>query len=323
MTTAAGDDAVEQAFEAWLAGRPVPSAEHRLGVFADAVRASATAPGRPSAALADLLATGLLTDQSSPSAATARSARRTPGRGRRRRLRMLGPALFAKFLSAGLAAKAATVAGVVVVGFGTAGFTGALPTHVQHSFATLVDSSTPFHAPDPAVAGTGTATRFADENDGTADENEGTADENDGTTDENEGTTDEGATDENGGTPGESGGTTGEQSPTTGDSGTAGAGTQDPSRPDTFGQQVSTMAHQNKQDGKPGVDGRTVSSLAHAKHSRSATDGDQQDGAAEDGTGDENSDAGTTADDRSGDRTGGHGSSGERGESAAHGRGHR
>ena len=64
---------------------------------------------------------------------------------------MLVPALFAKIASAGLAAKAATVAGVAVVGLSTAGFTGNLGP-VQHPFATLVDHATPFTAPDPAPA---------------------------------------------------------------------------------------------------------------------------------------------------------------------------
>jgi len=65
---------------------------------------------------------------------------------------MLAPALFAKIASAGLAAKAATVAGVAVVGFSTAGFVGALPVPAQHTFATVVDHATPFTAPDPTAS---------------------------------------------------------------------------------------------------------------------------------------------------------------------------
>jgi hypothetical protein len=165
MTTAADDSAVQEAFEAYLRGRrSVPAGDGTSGVdglvaFADAVRASATVPGRPSLALADLLATGLLPDQSSPSAATARTAG-PPSRAvrsRRRRIRVFASALFTKIASAGLAAKAATVAGIAVVGVSTAGFTGDLPTPAQHTFATLVDHATPFTAPD-STSTSGTST---------------------------------------------------------------------------------------------------------------------------------------------------------------------
>jgi hypothetical protein len=144
MTTPADDTAVEEAFEAYLAGRSVPPGQVRLGSFADAVRASATEPGRPNAALAELLATGLLQDQPGPAARPAR-------RPRRRRTRVLASALFAKIASAGLAAKAATAVGVTVVGLTTAGFTGSLGP-AQHGFATLVDHATPFTAPDQTSA---------------------------------------------------------------------------------------------------------------------------------------------------------------------------
>ena len=116
MTTAADDTADEAAFEAFLAGRPVPEEAADLAAFAGAVRATATQPGRPNAALAELLATGLLTDQSSPSTRTAPSAGSPPRRSRvrrRRRFAMFFPALLAKFLSAGAVAQAATGAGIV------------------------------------------------------------------------------------------------------------------------------------------------------------------------------------------------------------------
>lgn len=61
---------------------------------------------------------------------------------------MFLPALLAKLASAGLVAKAATGAGLVVVGLTTAGFTGHLPAPAQHTFATVVDSVTPLTAPD-------------------------------------------------------------------------------------------------------------------------------------------------------------------------------
>jgi hypothetical protein len=255
MTTPAEDDAVERAFEALLVGRPTASAESGLVAFTEAVRASATAPGQPSAALAELLANGLLTDQPSQSRRTARSAgrnaRRESVRGRKRRFRMLAPALFAKIASAGLAAKAATVAGVAVVGFSTAGFVGALPTPAQHAFATVVDHATPFTAPDS------TATTSP-------------------STDLTGGTTD----------------TTGGQAPAAVDTSTT-TTTETPAAPTPFGQQISQMAHQNKADGHPGVDGQAVSSMAHARHSSAAAEpGD--DGAEQPGdgtiTGDDGSD---------------------------------
>ena len=145
MTTAADDSAVEDAFEALLAGRPVPEEAAGLVAFTASVRATATSPGRPSAALADLLATGLLIDQSSPSARTARSAGTPPSREsrvrRRRRSTMFLPALFAKFLSAGALAQAATGAGVVLVVATGAGATGLLGEDVQDTVSSVVGAS--------------------------------------------------------------------------------------------------------------------------------------------------------------------------------------
>ena len=226
MTTPADDATVEEAFEAYLAGRVVPAAGDGLAFFADAVRASATEPGRPSAALADLLATGLLTDLSSSSARTTRSA--VPGR--RRRTRMFLPALLAKLASAGLVAKAATGAGLVVVGLTTVGFTGHLPDSAQHTFATVVDSVTPLTAPDPQTATDGTTSGGTD---GSGTESSGT---------EPSGTEPSGT-----------------ETPDTDTSGTT------PSTPTPFGQQVSQLAHDDS-DGKPGVDGQAVSSLAHDRN---------------------------------------------------------
>jgi hypothetical protein len=156
MTTAADDAAVEDAFEAYLAGRPVSgkSADSfpGLAAFSETVRATAIQPGRPNAALADLLATGLLTDQSSPSARTARTAgsppARRPARVRiRRRTAMIFPVLLAKFLSAGAIAQAATGAGVAVVLVTGAGAAGALPDPLQNTVAGVVETVTPFELP--------------------------------------------------------------------------------------------------------------------------------------------------------------------------------
>ena len=164
MTTAADDRAVEDAFEAYLAGRPVPDGGAALASFAGAVRATATQPGRPDAALAELLATGLLADQPSPSTPTARSAGTPPSRGtrirNRRRLAMFFPALLAKFLSAGAVAQAATGAGAALVVVTGAGVVGVLPGPVQDTVATAIETVTPLDLEGgdetvPDVAGAG------------------------------------------------------------------------------------------------------------------------------------------------------------------------
>jgi hypothetical protein len=156
MTTAADDAAVEDAFEAHLAGRPVSGesadAFPGLAAFSEAVRATATQPGRPNAALAELLATGLLTDQSSPSARTATSAGSPPARRSarvriRRRTAMIFPVLVAKFLSAGAIAQAATGAGVAVVVVTGVGAVGALPDPLQNTVSSVVETVTPFELP--------------------------------------------------------------------------------------------------------------------------------------------------------------------------------
>jgi hypothetical protein len=141
MTTAADDRAAEKAFEASLAGRPVPGEAAGLAAFTSAVRSTATQPGRPNAALAELLSTGLLTDQSSPSTVTAPAAGTLPSRSARsrtrRRFTVIVPALIAKFLSAGAVAQAATGATVVVVAVTGAGTAGALPDGAQETFSDL------------------------------------------------------------------------------------------------------------------------------------------------------------------------------------------
>jgi hypothetical protein len=164
MTTAADDSADEIAFEAFLAGRPVPAEADGgspVAAFAGAVRATATVPGRPNAALAELLATGLLADQSSPSIRTAPSAGSTPRRSRirRRRFAMFLPALVAKFLSLSAVAQAASGVGIAVVAFTGAGATGMLGDDVQTSLTSVVgaadatsDVSTPVATPTETPA---------------------------------------------------------------------------------------------------------------------------------------------------------------------------
>lgn len=139
MTTAADDSAVEEAFEAYLAGKPVPESGATLAAFAGAVRAHAAQPGRPNAALAELLATGLLVDQPPLSARTAK---------RRRRRMWFFSAIFAKIASAGAIAQAATGAGIVLVGFTGVGAAGALPTPIQHGFTSVVAAITPVSGSD-------------------------------------------------------------------------------------------------------------------------------------------------------------------------------
>jgi uncharacterized membrane protein YgcG len=148
MTTAADDSAAEEAFEAYLAGRSVAAEGAHLAAFAGAVRATAHEPGRPNAALAELLATGLLVDQPLPSARTAK---------RRRRPMWFFTAILAKIASAGAVAQAAAGAGIVLVGFTGAGAAGALPDPAQHTFATVVAAITPLTAPDRSGS-TGTTT---------------------------------------------------------------------------------------------------------------------------------------------------------------------
>ena len=157
MTTAADDSAAEDAFEALLAGRPAPEGAAGLAAFTEAVRTSVNQPGRPSAALAELLATGLLTDQSSPSIRTARTAGSPPARSSRVRIRrraaMIFPVLLAKFLSAGAVAQAATGAGLVLVVATGAGATGALGENVQDTLTSVVGVTSEEATGDATVDG--------------------------------------------------------------------------------------------------------------------------------------------------------------------------
>lgn len=157
MTPAADDRDFEDAFAAILAGRPVPSEAAGLAAFSRAVRSSATQPGRPNAALAELLTTGLLTDQSSPSARTASSAGMPPAPAAprvriRRRFPMILTALVAKLLSAGAVAQAATGAGIAVVVVTGVGAAGALPADLQTAFSSVAGIGA--QDDEPATGGT-------------------------------------------------------------------------------------------------------------------------------------------------------------------------
>jgi hypothetical protein len=261
MTTAADDPAVEEAFEACLAGRPVPEGAAGLAAFTGAVRASASRPGRPNAALADLLATGLLTDQSAPSAWTARSAPPPPEvRGRsRRRIAMFFPALLAKILGAGAVAQAATGVGVALVAFTGAGTAGALPDPVQHTFAGVV-ATVGLHVEDPHALEDGTTPTPDD--DGTAGDalptagTGGTATGTDGVGDDvsdDVGDDATGDTNQTGTTAAGGDGTAG----TAGDAGRAGLVCKDG---EAFGACVSRTAQTG------GVDGQAVAQAAHDRN---------------------------------------------------------
>lgn len=152
MTTNQLDDA----FESFLAGRPVPAEAADLVAFVETVREISTLPGRPCPRLAEILATGLLPD---PVSALTGSVPMSPGSAHtavagqpRRRRTMIGifAAAAAKFASAGAVAQASTGVGLALVSVTGAGAVGALPGPVQDSVAGVIESVTPFDLPDSA-----------------------------------------------------------------------------------------------------------------------------------------------------------------------------
>lgn len=153
MTTNQLDDA----FESFLAGRPVPAQGTALVAFGEAVREISARPGRPSPQLAELLVTGLLTDPVGPSTELVPTARQpayilAAGRPRRRRRTMFTilAAAAAKFASAGAIAQATTGVGLALVSVTGAGAAGVLPGAVQDGVADVIESVTPFDLPDSA-----------------------------------------------------------------------------------------------------------------------------------------------------------------------------
>ncbi|MGY1659861.1 hypothetical protein ACI78Q_01405 [Geodermatophilus sp. SYSU D00705] len=161
MTIPADARAAEEAFEACLAGRPVPDGASGLAAFTDAVRAGATVPGRPNAALAELLATGLLTPIQEPSCGTAGPTARTS----RKRPRMLLTTLAAKIASAGVLAKAAAGTGAVVVAVAGATTAGALTTPPEP--APVVETVVSDQPTDPTLEPTDPALEPTGSGDGT------------------------------------------------------------------------------------------------------------------------------------------------------------
>ena len=137
MTTPADVRTDEEAFAACLAGRPVPAGAQGLAAFTHAVRAGATAPGRPNAALAELLATGLLVPTQEPSLGTAGR----PARTSRKRPHVLISTIVAKFAAAGAIAKTAAAGGVVAVALTGTATTVALTTP-DESTTGMVETTT-------------------------------------------------------------------------------------------------------------------------------------------------------------------------------------
>lgn len=161
MTT----DCFDEAFDAFLARRPVPAEAAVLVAFAEKVREVSALPGRPSPELAELLANGLLTASDTSTSKTAQLAR-TPdhqGSGQpRRRRTMFGflAAGAAKFASAGAVAQAATGLTVALASVTGAGAAGVLPDAVQDHVSSVVEAVTPFELPEssstPATGETAT-----------------------------------------------------------------------------------------------------------------------------------------------------------------------
>jgi hypothetical protein len=144
---------LDEAFDRFLAGRPVPTEAARLVAFVNDVRAVAVRPGQPSPQLAELLATGLLTG---PETAAARAVP-TPGVAQpagqqRRRRTMLGilAAATARLTSAGAVAQAATGLGIVLASVTGAGAAGVLPDPVQNPVSSVLEAVTPLELPDSA-----------------------------------------------------------------------------------------------------------------------------------------------------------------------------
>ncbi|WP_029431003.1 hypothetical protein [Blastococcus sp. URHD0036] len=171
MTTPADARAAEDAFEAALAGRPVPAGARHLTAFTDAVRSEATAPGRPNAALAELLATGLLPDASTRTVGrSARSSRKRP--------RMILTALVTKFAAAGAVAKASVAGGAVAALALTGAATDVLPLPGDTGVAEAGDTATD-DTPTDTVDDTATDTS-GDSTDDATDQDDATGDESDG-----------------------------------------------------------------------------------------------------------------------------------------------
>jgi hypothetical protein len=131
------DDYFDEAFGRVLGGRPVPAEAAFLVAFANGVHAVATHPARPSAELAELLATGLHAGRDTAGTQAVHGPYLPqPSRPRSKRRTLLGS------LAGGL--------GIVLVSATGAGAAGVLPDPIQDQVSGVVEAVTPFELPHPA-----------------------------------------------------------------------------------------------------------------------------------------------------------------------------
>jgi hypothetical protein len=297
MTPATDDDALGAAFEALLAGRSAPPAAGGLAAFTDGVRATAARPPRPNAALAELLATGLLTDQSSVPAPAAAA------RSRRRRSPMFLSSILGKLASLGLLAKTGAVAGVLVVGVSTAGFTENLPAPMQTTWDHVVAHDDTATTPSgPTDTTSGDTTSGTDAKTGATDTQTGTGTPTDGSGGQATGTGGTGTT-----VTSTTGGTATQPAPTGNGLGSQVAGKVDHGYVTVDGKQerVSDLAHDRNSKRREGTSSGTSTGT-----STGTTDGSNEDGGTATGgtSGDSSSTSGTETED--GGSTGSKGSHG-------------
>jgi hypothetical protein len=126
--------------EALLAGRAVSAELEPLAEVVRAYRRIADRPVVPTAELAHQMSVGLFTRS------VELVPQRTGNGNRRHRRARRRPVRTAVALAGG--------AGALVVGVGTAGFAGVLPEPAQDRFETVVESVTPYEAPERNSGGT-------------------------------------------------------------------------------------------------------------------------------------------------------------------------
>jgi len=144
------NDCFDEAFESYLAGRPVAAHAAALVAFGDDVRAAAAAPGRPSPQLAQMLTRGLLgsSDMAVVGAVPVpRSAEAGGPRRRRRTVFGVLTAAAARLTPAGAVAQASLGLGLVLAGVTGAGAAGVLPGPVQDEVSAVFEAVTPFELP--------------------------------------------------------------------------------------------------------------------------------------------------------------------------------
>jgi hypothetical protein len=145
----------DEFFDALLAGRATPPDAAPLAAFAQAVRATAARPGRPSAALAAMMPTGVFTEKGDPSARAASNATGPAPQASglpKWRSKMAVPQILAmalgKIAGASGVAQAATGVTIAMVSVTGAGAAGVLPPPVQDRVAAVAESLSPFDLPD-------------------------------------------------------------------------------------------------------------------------------------------------------------------------------